>query len=53
MKLHKILEILLMKHEHELVAELFLNFIKKQMKSENYEIYKDVMISYVEAMIKI
>jgi len=32
---------------------IVLNFYKKQMKSEKCEICNDIMISYVEAMVKI
>ena len=32
---------------------IVLNFYKKQMKSEKCEICNDIMISYVDAMVKI
>ena len=41
-----------MKPDHEHVAEWFLNSKKKQTESENHEIYQNLMISYVEAMVK-
>ena len=41
------------KHDHERVFEWFQNSKKKQMKSENYEICQYLMISYVEAVVKI
>jgi hypothetical protein len=43
---------MLTKHDRELVIQLF-KMYKTQTKSENYEIDPHVMISYVEAVIKI
>ena len=45
--------ILFMKHDYELAVELFFKFYKKQTKTKNLETCRDVMISYVEAVIKI
>jgi putative transposon-encoded protein len=35
------------------MAKLFLNSKKMQMKSKNYEICQDVMISYMKVVVKI
>ena len=35
------------------MVEWFLNSKKKQMKSENHEICQDLVISYMEAVVKI
>ena len=45
-------KILFRKHDHERVAEWFLNSKKNQTKSENHEICQDLVISYVEAVVK-
>ena len=33
-------------------GRMVFKFLKKQTKSENHEIYQDLMISYVEAVVK-
>ena len=51
-KWKEISNILFRKHDHERVAEWFLNSKKKQTKSENNEICQDLLISYVETVEK-
>ena len=50
-KWNEISNILFRKHDHERVAEWFLNS-KKQTKYQNHEICQDLMISYLEAVVK-
>ena len=47
----KILNILFTKYDHECVA-VFFKFYKNQTMSENYEICQDLLISYVEVVVK-
>ena len=51
MKWNEISNILSRKHDHKCASELF-KIKKKLMKSENYEIYQYLVISYVEAIVK-
>ena len=51
-KWKEILNILFRKHDHERVAEWFLNSKKSKQSLKTHEICQDLMISYVEAMIK-
>jgi hypothetical protein len=44
---------MLTKYDRELAIELFKNYIKHKQSQKNYETCTHVMISYVEAMIKI
>jgi hypothetical protein len=44
---------MLTKHGHELVIQLFKNYIKHEQSQKNRETCPHVMISYVEAVIKI
>ena len=52
MKWNEISNILSRKHDHKCASEWF-KIKKKQMKSKNYEIYQYLVISYVEAIVKI
>jgi hypothetical protein len=44
---------MLTKYDRELIIQLLKNCIKHKQKSENHETCPHVMISYVEAVIKI
>ena len=44
--------ILFTKHDNERARRIGFKFYKNQTKSENYEICQDIMISYMEAVIK-
>ena len=51
-KWKEISNMLFRKHDHEHVAQWFLNSKKKQTKSENHQIHQDLVISYMEAVVK-
>jgi hypothetical protein len=51
MKLDEILNILFANHENPHAVVLFFNCIKMQIKFENHEIHRGLMVSYVKLVI--